>query len=76
MDIRIVNGEGNMYAVGERTLRTTGNVLGLISSDGKFEPIQAYADTIQAEGVKKGIILKIKENITQDVNGIVINLGL
>lgn len=74
MDIRIVNKEGNMIAVGDRTLRTNGKMLCLLSHNNELETIQSFESEEIAEGVKRAIVKKVKGAMDYDLGLIVIEL--
>ena len=62
MDIRIINSEGNMFAIGDRTLRVNGRVLCLLDRNNQLETIEVYEGEEIARGIRDYIIKEIEEN--------------
>lgn len=62
MDVRIVNRNGDMFAVGERTIKVYGNTLILFDQKtNTVEYVENYHDTGMAESIKKLIVGTINE---------------
>lgn len=74
MDIRILNSKGDMIAVGDRTIKTSGNAVVLLDRDNHLEQIEWLADNNAAESIKKLIINSIEKGIQKEKQVILIKL--
>lgn len=63
-----------MIAVGDRTIKTSGNAVVLLDRDNHLEQIEWLADNNMAEGVKKNIINSIEKGMQKEKQAILIKL--
>lgn len=74
MDVRIINKNGDMFAVGERTIKVYGNTLILFDQKtNTVEYVENYHDTGMAESIKK-LIVEAIDKLQINYNSIVLYL--
>ena len=75
MDIRIVNKNNEMFAVGSRTLKVMRNEICLYDANSKsLEVVEQLADEDRAKGVEKWLIEKIDSRNDFGRDNIIIKL--
>lgn len=75
MDIRIVNKNNEMFAVGSRTLKVMRNEICLYDANSKsLEVVEQLADEDKAKSVEKWLIEKIDSRNDFEYDNIIIKL--
>lgn len=75
MDIRIVNKNNEMFAVGSRTLKVMRNEICLYDANSKsLEVVEQLADEDKAKSVEKWLIEKINSRNDFEYDNIIIKL--